>query len=77
MDLREYLFRNRIERKDLAKKVGCTVQTITDAIHNRNLSFKMAQRISMATNLEVGIETLLPHVYLFCIAEFRRKNGKV
>lgn len=72
MELREYLFRNNIERKHFAEKVGCSVQTITHALHKKSVSFAMAQKISMATGLEVGIYDLLPHAYLFCIAEYRR-----
>lgn len=74
MDLREYLFRKKLSVQEFAEKVGCTPQTISHVVHGKSLSFKMAQRISMATDLEVGILDMLPNTYLFCVAEFRRRQ---
>ncbi|MDC7243671.1 MAG: helix-turn-helix transcriptional regulator [Sphaerochaetaceae bacterium] len=74
MDLREYLYLKRLDAQYLAEKIGCSVQTIRQAVKGKGLSFKMAQKISMATNLEVGIRDLMPEIYIFCVAEYRRQT---
>jgi DNA-binding transcriptional regulator YdaS (Cro superfamily) len=60
MDLREYLFRKRIQIKDFSNVVGYCRQHISDIVNSRRRpSKRLAEAIEQATNNEVTAEELL------------------
>jgi len=75
MELREYLFRNRIEVKDLSKKSGVNTTTLsTVKCQKTRPSFRTATKIVSATNHHVGYADLLPEIYDEMIKEYIMKT---
>jgi len=60
MDLRHYLFENRIRVKDFAQKIGYTPECISN-VSNKKVrpSERLAQLIYQATEGQVSVEELL------------------
>lgn len=60
MDLREYLFRNRITVKKFSEKMECARTHISEILHGRRKpSKRLAQSIENATNGEVTVAELM------------------
>ncbi len=60
MDLREYLFRNRLTVKGFSDKIDCSRNHLSSIIHGRfKPSKRLAKDIELATNGEVKAEDLL------------------
>jgi len=63
MDLREYLFYNRMTVKQFSEKIGCSRNHISEIIHGRRIPGKrLAKDIEIATNGEVKAKNLLPEI---------------
>jgi len=61
MDLREYLFRNRMTQTALAKQVGITRKYIADIMYSRVVpGARLAKDIELATGGEVTVAELRP-----------------
>lgn len=62
MDLREYLFRKKMNLSDFAKKVNYSRQHISGVMHGKiKAGRKLAEAIEEATNGEVKTEDLYKH----------------
>lgn len=60
MDLETYLWKNRIELKDFATKVGCHYSYISMIANNkRTPSLKLARKIEEVTNGQVKAKTMI------------------
>lgn len=60
MDLRIYLFKNKITIKDFAELLGCSRTHLGEIIHGRRkIGSSLAQLIEIKTNGEVKAEELL------------------
>ena len=60
MDLREFMFYNKITQEQLGKQVGATRSYINAIVHGRyKPSMDLAKRLEEATNGKVSLNTIL------------------
>ena len=76
MELREYLFKNRIKANDFARQLDVHTQTIRGVLGGGKPSIKLTKKIAMLTGWQVGFRDLLPDVYLSVIAEFHQMESQ-
>lgn len=59
MDLREYMFRNRLTSVELAKRLDCSRQVITMIRSGKKVGKRLAKDIEDLTNGQVTVEEIL------------------
>lgn len=76
MQIREYLFRNRMELQELSKRCCVNNRTMSALKSNTSKpSFRTATRIVNATSHHVGYSDLMPEMYDAMIREYLLKRG--
>lgn len=62
MDIREYIFKNRITQKDFAKILGISAKTLWTIVHGADVKMSLARKIVRITKGQVTYEEIAKEI---------------